>query len=224
LGPECSRLITPVPDSSDKITEVLMFWFGHIPGRSLGRGARRQILKRLPFWAGNWGRRFWDVDRAMRERFGDDLVRAGRGEHDDWASTPVGRLALILLLDQFSRNIHRGTPEAFAYDAKTIGIALEGLEREEDQAFYPLVRSFFYLPLVHQEEIGPQERAVRAYRAAMREAWGFQWTILFAEYCSAVRHRDIIRRFGRFPHRNRIFGRPSTRAELRFLKQPFSHF
>lgn len=224
LGPECSHLIAPVPDSAGKITEILMFWFGHVPGRTLGSGARRQILKRLPFWAGNWGRRFWDVDRELRARFGDDLIRAGRGEYDDWASTATGRLALILLLDQFSRNIHRGKPEAFAYDDKTIGIALDGLDWEEDRAFYPLVRSFFYLPLEHQEDIRHQEHAVQAFRAALREARGFQWTILFAEYCSAIRHRDIIRRFGRFPHRNRILGRPSTRAEQRFLKQPFSRF
>lgn len=224
LGPECAPLIAAVPDSSSKIAQVLLFWFGHVPGHTLGRGARRQILKRLPVWAGNWGRRIWDVDREIRERFGDDLVRARRGEYDHWATSPTGRLALILLLDQFSRNIHRGAPEAFSHDTKTLGIAQDALSLGEDRQFYPVVRSFFYLPLEHQEDIHYQELAVAAFRAALREARGFQWAILFAEYCSAMRHRDIIRRFGRFPHRNRILGRPSTRAEQRFLKQPFSKF
>jgi uncharacterized protein (DUF924 family) len=213
-----------MPDRRTKIDEILRFWFGRPPEHTLAPGAQWQIIRRLPVWAGNWGRRLWDVDAEIRARFGDDLRRAEAGEYDDWAETPDGRLALILLLDQFSRNIHRGTPDAFAQDAHTLHIALDGIERGEDKLFYPLARSFFYLPLVHQEDLQYQDQAVAAYREAVHEAGGIQRLILLAEYCSALRHRVAIKHFGRFPHRNRILGRPSTPDERRFLKQPFSHF
>jgi uncharacterized protein (DUF924 family) len=207
-----------------KVDEILRFWFGHLPGRSLDYRGTLQIARRLPMWAGNWGRWFLDTDTGIRRRFEDDLRRAAQGEYDDWASSPAGRLALILLLDQFSRNMYRGTPQAYAYDAKTLPIALEGLDRQEDKLVYPAARSFFYLPLVHQEDLACQERAVALYREALREARGIQRAILLAENISAVRHRDAIRRFGRFPHRNEVLGRTSAAAELRFLRQPFSRF
>jgi uncharacterized protein (DUF924 family) len=207
-----------------KSDEILKFWFGHIPGSALQKGGSRQLVARVPFWAGKWGRMLWDVDARIRNQFGDDLVRASRGEFDHWAELPTGRLALILLLDQFSRNIHRGNPAAFADDARTLKIALAGLDAGEDMQFYPVARSFYYLPLVHQEDPACQEQAVALYSKALREARGIQKTILFAEYCSAVRHRQVIRRFGRFPHRNRILGRMSTAEERRFLREPFSHF
>jgi uncharacterized protein (DUF924 family) len=211
--------------ASHKIEEILKFWFGHVPGRRLSRRGARQILRRLPMWAGNWGRRFFDVDREIRLRFSGDLRRAEAGACDDWASTPTGRLALLLLLDQFSRNIHRGTPAAFANDAKSLRLALEALEQGEDKLFYPVVRSFFYLPLEHQEDIVYQDRAVAAFNDAVRDAGsGLQCAILMAERFSAGRHREAIQRFGRFPHRNRILGRSSSVAELRFLRQPFTRF
>jgi uncharacterized protein (DUF924 family) len=204
--------------------DVLNYWFGQLPRKALSESAQWELVKRLPLWAGKWGRLLWDVDADVRSRFSADLARAARGEYDDWVSDPTGRLALVLLLDQFSRNIHRGTPDAFAYDTQTLPIALEGIARREDKSFYPVARSFFYLPLVHQEDVAHQERAVALYSEALRESRGLQWIILRAEYWSALRHRQIIRRFGRFPHRNRILARTSTREELRFLRQPFSHF
>jgi uncharacterized protein (DUF924 family) len=207
-----------------KVDEILRFWFGHVPGRSLDRRANLQILRRLPMWAGNWGRRILDTDTGIRQRFEDELRRAAQGEYDDWASSPPGRLALVLLLDQFSRNMYRATPAAYAYDAKALPIALDGLDRQEDKLFYPVARSFFYLPLEHQEDLACQDRAVALYREALREARGVQRAILAAELISALRHRDAIRRFGRFPHRNVVLGRESTAAERRFLRQPFSRF
>lgn len=203
---------------------ILVFWFGHIPGRDLSFRGSLQLIARLPFWAGKWGQLLHDVDAKMRALFDADLERAARGQYDHWAAEPAGRLALILLLDQFTRNLHRGTPDAFSCDEKVLPIAKEALARGEDQLFYPAARSFFYLPFVHQEDARCQDLAVDAYRRAMREAGGIQKAILLAEYFSALRHRQAIQRFGRFPHRNRILGRESTPDEQRFLRQPFSSF
>jgi uncharacterized protein (DUF924 family) len=210
--------------ASTNSDEILTYWFGHIPGRVLSSREQWQIVKRLPVWAGKWGRLLWDVDKEVRERFGESLLDASAGKYDHWVSTPTGRLALILLLDQLSRNMHRDTPDAYAQDVKTLPLAVEALEQGQDKQFYPLARSFFYLPLVHQEELVHQDRAVAAYREAAAEARGLQRAILKAEYLSALRHREAIRRFGRFPHRNDVLGRQSTIAELRFLRQPFSRF
>lgn len=204
--------------------DILRYWFGHIPGRRLSPKGACQILVRLPMWAGNWGRRVWDVDRDIRTRFGPTLARAATGAYDHWASEPAGRLALIVLLDQFSRNIHRGRPEAFQLDSKTLKIAQEGLARGEDKLFYPAARSFFYLVLEHQEDIACQDRAMAYYKAALRRTVCVQRMILLGEVASAARHRQMIRRFGRFPHRNRILGRESTPEEARMLKQPFTRF
>ena len=222
LGPECSHLTEPVPDSAIESTAVLMFWFGHIPGRSLDRRAKWQIVKRLPFWAGNWGRRFWDVDRAMRERFSDDLVRAGRSEYDDWAATPVGRLALILLLDQFSRNIHRASPRRSPTMPKP-SIALDGLNRGK-------TRPSPIGAVVLLSAAGASGRS-RPLRKRGRSLTGQR----YAKGGSSADHlvrRVLSRPFGiaissaasaAFPTTTQS-GRKSTRAEQRFLKQPFSHF
>lgn len=204
--------------------DVLRYWFGHIPGRRLTARGTCQILARLPMWGGNWGRRVWDVDRDIRERFGATLAQAATGAYDHWTGEPTGRLALIVLLDQFSRNIYRGKPEAFQFDSKTLEIAKEGLARGEDRLFYPAARSFFYLVLEHQEDLVCQDRAMAYYRNALRRTGCVQRMILLAEITSAARHRQMIRRFGRFPHRNRILGRESTPEEERMLRQPFTQF
>lgn len=207
-----------------KDEEILEFWFGRVPGPTLGVRGAWQLMGRLPYWAGKWGRLVRDVDGDMRARFQDDLQRALDGEYDDWVAEPVRLLALLVLLDQFPRNMFRGTPAAFAYDEKSFPLALRALDQGIDQLFYPVARSFFYLPLVHKEDLSCQDRAVEAYRRAAREASGVQKLILSAEYASSLRHRQAIALFGRFPHRNKILGRETTQEEARFLKQPFTHF
>lgn len=204
--------------------EVLEFWFGGVPGAALGVGGAWRLIGRLPYWAGKWGSLVRDVDGEMRQRFSTALERGARGDYDHWAEHPAGCLALLVLLDQFPRNIHRGTPAAFANDDKALAVAIRALDAGVDQEFFPVARSFFYLPLVHREELTAQDRAVEAYRRAVREARGLQKLILSVELASTLRHRQAIANFGRFPHRNEILNRQSTEAEARFLRQPFTRF
>lgn len=176
--------------------------------------------EREAFWFGKSP----EVDRELRRLFAADMERAAAGTLDHWAQTPRGRLALILLLDQIPRNINRGTPAAFAHDARALALATEGIARGHDLELRPIERTFFYLPFEHAEDRQAQERAVRLYHdllvAAPDHAKGrFR---VFWEY--AVRHQEIIERFGRFPHRNEILGRESTPEEIEFLKLPGSSF
>ncbi|AWB25538.1 DUF924 domain-containing protein [Methylobacterium currus] len=132
---------------------------------------------------------------------------AARGALASWDETPEGALALVLLLDQFPRNLFRGTPRAWATDAQALAVAERALARGHDRAIEPALRIFLYMPLTHAEDLGLQERSVALFTAlglpVHREA--------------AIEHRDLIRRFGRFPHRNAVLGRPETAAERDYL-------
>lgn len=194
--------------------EVLEYWFGE---SSDDLEINRQ---KSDLWWGHGEA----TDREIRERFGALLERGAAGELDEWAHTPVGRLALIVLLDQFSRNVYRDTPGMFAQDEKALALCLEGMEREHDRVLRPIERVFFYLPMEHAEDLDLQERCVATMRELadeVPEAWRetFETFVDFAE-----RHRVIIERFGRFPHRNAILGRESTDEERAFLEQPGSSF
>jgi uncharacterized protein (DUF924 family) len=157
-------------------------------------------------------------DALMAERFGLAAEAAAAGRLDDWAATPSGRLALILLLDQLPRNLYRGTARAFATDAAARALTVEGIEIGHDRALHPLERVFFYLPLEHAESPADQERCVQLFEALQREAPpGFEEP--FAGFTRFARwHRDIVARFGRFPHRNRLLGRADTTEETRYLQ------
>ena len=197
---------------SETIESVLFFWFGDAAGRSIGATAKAQ--EKL-WWGGDRG-----TDDLIRSRFAPLHERAARGELDDWSGTPKGRLALILVLDQFSRNLHRGKPGAFAQDAAAHALCIEGLERQNDRELGPLERVFFYLPLEHSEDRAEQARSVAVYEALAAEVPVSQRQ-LFDGYTKYARdHRAVIDRFGRFPHRNVILGRDSTPEEIEFLKQP----
>lgn len=194
--------------------DVLAFWFEPEAGDGDTARARRRL------W---WGKDA-AVDAAIRDRFAALVAEAAAGRHDRWADTPLGRLALVILFDQFPRNMHRDTPRAFAHDPLARRLTLDGLEIRADQALRPIERVFFYLPLEHAESLELQERSVSLFgalaaAAPAEEQEGFRG---YADY--AIRHRDIIARFGRFPHRNRILGRGSTPEEAEFLKQPGSSF
>ena len=144
-------------------------------------------------------------DDALRERFLAEHEAAADGRLDDWADSADGSLALLILLDQFPRNCFRGTARMFATDERAKEIADRAIDRGFDTAVAPELRNFFYLPFMHAEDLGDQDRAV-----ALSEEAGLdpKWAIL---------HRDIIARFGRVPHRNEILGRHSTDEELAYL-------
>lgn len=164
------------------------------------------------------------TDEAIRQRFEAYVKQATTHALDDWSATPAGRLALILLTDQFPRNIYRNTPDAFASDVFALSQCKEGLREGVDRVLRPIERVFFYLPLEHAESLEDQEAAIARFSELVRNAAPEQKAVFdgFLDY--AVRHREIIARFGRFPHRNRILGRVSTPEEIAFLKQPGSSF
>lgn len=193
--------------------EILHFWFG-----SDTTGIIPQ--ERLKFWFG--GDR--QTDRLIRERFSDHLAAAVDGRLDFWEQEPGGRLALILLLDQFPRNIFRDTPSAYAYDERALQVTLDGLGQKQDRDLALVERAFMYMPLEHAEDMEMQKRSVNLFEQLLEEALPEQKPVFetFADY--ARRHRDIIARFGRFPHRNEVLGRTSTPEETAFLREPGSRF
>ena len=200
--------------TSNTIAAVLEFWFGSNPDDALVAKEKSAL-----WWSKNP-----QMDNEIRQRFENLVRKADAGELADWQSTSQGRLALILLTDQFPRNIYRDSAKAFAYDAKALAWCLDGLEQGLDRKLRPIERVFFYLPLEHSEELDHQEQAVKQFRELLDQA-GTEQKEVFAEYLEfAVRHRNIIARFGRFPHRNKILGRESTPEELAFLNQPGSSF
>ena len=166
----------------------------------------------VEFWkaAGpqQWFSKDDEFDRTFRERFLALHERAARGELDDWLDSPVSALALILLLDQFPRNAFRGSPRMYATDQLAVHHANRAIERGYDRAVDEQLQFFFFLPFGHAESLLEQERCV-----ALNERFGPEIVK------HAIEHADIVRRFGRFPHRNAILGRPSTQAELEFLRQ-----
>jgi uncharacterized protein (DUF924 family) len=152
---------------------------------------------------------------ATCARFADALRAARNGAFDRWADTARGALALIILLD--SRNLFRGSPESFAADRQARALARAAVTRGFDQSLHPVERCFIYLPFQHSEDLADQDEAVRLTES-LRLALGDETV----EY--AYRHRDMIRRFGRFPHRNAVLGRESTPEELRCLAGPGAEF
>lgn len=177
------------------ITEILDFWFEQLKPRQ-------------------WFEKSPAIDRELTERFGDWHRKAAAGELFAWRELIEGRLAEVLLLDQFSRNIHRDKPEAFAQDAMALVLAQEAVARGLDAQLPPERRAFLYMPYMHSESEVIHEEAVRLF-----DQPGLEHNLKFE-----LRHREIIQRFGRYPHRNAVLGRPSTPDELEFLKQPGSGF
>jgi uncharacterized protein (DUF924 family) len=193
---------------------VLEFWF---PSDS----ARANAL-----WWGKDPR----LDADIRERFGPTLAAAKAGQLDDWATTARGRVALIIVLDQLSRNIHRGDPQTYDADEQARALTLEGLALGHDRELSAIERLFFYMPLEHSEQLEHQEQCVELMRrlaqdvAAEPDVEPKQRERFVGFIDFAVRHRDIVARFGRFPHRNTLLGRESTPEEVEFLRQPGSGF
>lgn len=173
----------------------------------------------LKFWFEELEPQMWwvadpELDRRIRERFATTLEQAVAGELFAWRREPRGRLAEIIVLDQFSRNIHRNTPRAFAQDPVALVLAQEAIAARADRLLSPVERSFLYLPFMHSESRLIHERAEALYREnGIPDNFEFE-----------LKHKAVIDRFGRYPHRNAILGRSSTAEELEFLKQPGSSF
>ncbi len=200
--------------NAESPASILQFWFGDEPDRAATDPARARL----------WWRKDPAVDAAMRARFATTVAQAGGGALDAWAEAPEGRLALILLTDQFPRAIHRGTPAAFALDPLALAWALDGWSRGAFDRLAPVQRLFAAMPLEHSESLAHQDEAV-ARIGALRDGLAGAERAAFHGYLDyAERHRAVIRRFGRFPHRNAILGRASTPEELAFLQTPGSSF
>jgi uncharacterized protein (DUF924 family) len=174
--------------------------------------------KVIQFWfselnAAQWWKKDVELDRQIAERFGSVLAAAARAELFAWRVAPQGRLAEVLILDQFSRHIHRNRPQSFANDALALALAQEAVARGVDDELTASERHFLYMPYMHSESAVIHKEAVRVFAKGGEQQYDFE-----------LRHKAIIDRFGRYPHRNLILGRRSTPEEVEFLKRPESEF
>jgi uncharacterized protein (DUF924 family) len=190
--------------------DVLGFWFGELDPQGRARPDRMR----------KWFTADPAFDDEIRQRFGDLHDDLARGEHEDWLGTARGRLAYLIVLDQFSRNMFRDHEEMYAHDARAVAVALEGIELGMDRQLRFAERGFCYLPLMHSEVLAHQERCVALFEAWRDELDGELRAMIDEQLKYAYGHREIVRRFNRFPHRNRIIGRTSTPDEADYLMKP----
>lgn len=190
-----------------RIDEILSFWFKE---QEL---SAPQIDRRMDTWFGGDP----DFDQEIRKEFADDVDRACEGELDHWADEPRGRLALIILIDQFRRNLYRNTAQAFSMDRLALKLCVEGAMEKKDKGLTPIQKVFFYMPLQHTESKKVQAKSVELFgRLAKSVSPTFRETFLtIAQF--AELHKDIIDQFGRFPHRNKLLGRENTPEEDEYL-------
>jgi uncharacterized protein (DUF924 family) len=196
-------------------------WFSNVVSPSNGLFANDEFLMNEPtaptvlrFWfdeieQSHWFRKDAAFDKQLEERFGALLEQAKAGKLDGWHESAAGSLALIIVLDQFSRNIHRDSGRAFEADGKALQLALEGIERGFDKNLSLEQRSFYYLPLRHSEDLSMQQLGLKKTRELNAAGYGSDKF--------ALNHLELIERFGRFPHRNRVLGRQNTPAEEAYL-------
>lgn len=205
-------------DDDTHLDAVLRFWFGG------GNDSAVTVAKRQ---ATLWWNKSSEHDVEIRERFGALRDRAVKGELESWERTSRGLLGLIILVDQMSRHMFRDGPEAFEHDDLARHWCLTGLARGADQELDLLECVFFYVPLEHSESRAEQHRSVELYAQLKRRIPATDrelFSIFLLFELSARKHCGVVDRFGRFPHRNRVLGRPSSPEETEFLKQPGSSF
>lgn len=200
----------------DEINRVLRFWFGDLKENEAPSEAHRKM----------WWIKDPENDNRIKDIFGNDLRLAIVGELDDWKKSSEGSLALIILLDQFSRNIYRDTNKAFSQDEMSLQICTEGIDNGFDKELHPVKRIFFYMPLMHSESMDMQEKSLECFSGLAQEFTEPESiaSTVSNSYQYALRHYEIIKRFGRYPHRNEILGRESTTEEIEFLSEPGSSF
>lgn len=189
---------------------VLDYWFA---GEPLGREQMNR-----------WWKKNTLVDEWIKSEFGGLVDRVHSGLYRIWKASPEGLLAAIICLDQFPRNMYRGTSKSFEYDHLALALTQEGLRKEYDELTFDLHKAFFLMPLMHHENLESQFLCVERFKKLAAQATSpyrdyFKGSVEFA-----IRHQQIIRQFGRFPHRNTIIGRKSTPEEIEFLKMPHSSF
>ena len=182
--------IPSIRPSTENAQSILSFWFNETK----------------PY---QWFRRDRAFDQNVKTCFGAIHEAARHGRCDVWCAHPRHALSLIILLDQFSRNIYRDDPRAFAQDKVALNAAREAIRRRFDQLYAPKEQAFFYMPFMHAEDLAVQEESVALFKARLPGTMNVPY---------AVQHRDIIKRFGRFPHRNKCLGRQYTSEEIAFLK------
>ncbi|MBA3660468.1 MAG: DUF924 domain-containing protein [Gammaproteobacteria bacterium] len=192
---------------TDKIHELLNFWFGNLGSADLPTSDRTNL------WFGEN-----ESVKTKLKMFTSEFDLATGGQLTEWAETPRGRLALIILLDQFPRYFHRRSARAFEYDEKAQRLCVEGLRENMDRSLTLIERVFFYMPLVHAESGESQEKSIRLYQDLVSLSMSETTQIyqLFLAYAYA--HFRVIKEFGRFPQRNKVLGRDSTDSEVNFLK------
>ncbi|MCR9106659.1 MAG: DUF924 domain-containing protein [Gammaproteobacteria bacterium] len=190
----------------NRVSQVLAFWFGELDASGMSAPAQHSL----------WFSKSAATDHTITERFGHLLRSALAGELDHWAGDRQGLVALIVVLDQFSRNIHRDSPQAFSGDNKALALALGAIASNVHRQLPTMHRVFLYLPLEHSEQIQMQERCVALFEQLAAERDQDPRCADYLRY--AVAHRDVIARFGRFPHRNAILGRASTEEEIQHLQ------
>jgi uncharacterized protein (DUF924 family) len=194
--------------------DVLWFWLGDLDGDAL---AEQGVAQR-------WWRKDPALDQEIRAKFEATWQAIMAGDREAWLAEPHSRLAYVIVLDQFSRNMFRNTAQAFTADERALATAADGVERRLDRALHGHERTFFYMPFMHSEQLAMQDRAIELFTALRDQAQGRARDALSGNVDFAKRHRDVIVRFGRFPHRNAVLGRESTPEEIAFLKQPGSSF
>lgn len=192
---------------SERTEEVLDFWFAETPSDAF------KIDGRMAFWFGDDR----SLDEKIRTLFSEDIEKASTGQLDHWADTPRGRLALIILLDQFRRNIFRRSKDAYLKDHEVLKLTIKGMELGHDRQLEPIERAFFYMPMQHSESLKVQDFSVRTFttlaqtvKPTLRATFG-----TFTQF--AELHRDIVAQFNRFPHRNEVLGRKNTPDEEAYL-------
>jgi uncharacterized protein (DUF924 family) len=195
--------------SNDAWEPILTFWFGTDRGDPIALKAKQPL----------WFAADPAIDAEIRRQFHGEWARAARGELGAWTSDPAGALAVVILLDQFSRNLERGKAAAFAHDERALAVAIKAIDAGFDRRLLPAERSFLYFPFEHAEDLGLQRRSVELFSALVRDA-GPEWAWLTEDTLHWARmHHEIVERFGRFPHRNGVFGRASTPDEERYLAE-----
>lgn len=199
------------PSRSNRVEAILNFWFGHPASADYGQYRKAWFVKNP------------DFDKEIRQRFLTDYQLAASGKLNHWQETPRSSVAMLLLLDQFPRNLFRGQPQSFATDLQAKALSTHLVSTGQDKQLIPAQRFFIYVPFEHSEDLADQNRCVELMQNLVETVPDINEGLKGGlDY--AIRHREVIQRFGRFPHRNEILGRPSTAEELEFLQQPGSRF
>ena len=199
--------------------EILKFWFSGLNDQ--------QLLDKKDPRVKRWFVKDARFDEEIRRCFESDLVNAGRGEYKEWEESAAGCLALVILFDQFSRNLYRNTQRMYAWDASALALTLRSIDKKLDSDLQLIERIFLYMPLMHPEDLATQELSLKYFGQLVKESQlrspqnsaYFEYTFNYAQ-----KHHAVINRFGRFPHRNAVLNRPSSAEEKDFLLQPGSFF